>query len=729
MTNIFNYSFKFKEIFIIEPIIPNITTRTINILPDFIANQIAAGEVVQRPESIVKELIENSLDSGADTIGIFIKGAGKALIHIVDNGSGMGQEDLALSIKRHATSKIYTQEDLETIKTFGFRGEALASIGAVADLEIRTKRKSDKIGNRLISEPNKEIKIEPFTTDFGTQIFVRNLFYNVPARRKFLKSDLTEFRHISETVIKFAIANPECRFTFYDNDVLIFDTKPTTLEQRIIEVLGNLKSNNLLEINYIEDGIEIYGIIGKPNIAKSTRTNQYLYLNNRNINSKALNHAVYSCFEHILDKAAHPFYAMFINLDYRKVDVNVHPQKNEVKFEDERKIYSIVKNAINKTLLENNLTFDINITKDLAYSPYEIAKFGDDQQLVNKLTGEIIDKEQFNRNSNSNANFNSNNNEYLNDYSSNNYRSNYNTNKQYPNTNNFTRERENRVNFNSTNNINNSTSFNSNNKSAFDALFGGNLNIPNQNSNSNLHQSQDNLNNENNDSFQFINNIELNDLGFVANKVDISNEINHENNTNAIIGRELGENFSFWLLHRKYIFLENETGLVIIDMHNAHERVLYEKAIKIMNNQFRNNQKLLFPENLELNRSEIEYFKEIENELELLGYEFEITNDEVLVYAVPSDIKFGEQQISINEIIAKYIEYNEIRHTDKRDNIAASFACKAAIKTGYKVSDIEIKQLIIDLFKCNVPYVCPHGRPVILNMTLKDLDSKFKRSS
>ena len=164
-------------------------------------------------------------------------------------------------------------------------------------------------------------------------------------------------------------------------------------------------------------------------------------------------------------------------------------------------------------------------------------------------------------------------------------------------------------------------------------------------------------------------------------------------------------------------------------MHNAHERVLYEKAIKIMNNQFRNNQKLLFPENLELNRSEIEYFKEIENELELLGYEFEITNDEVLVYAVPSDIKFGEQQISINEIIAKYIEYNEIRHTDKRDNIAASFACKAAIKTGYKVSDIEIKQLIIDLFKCNVPYVCPHGRPVILNMTLKDLDSKFKRSS
>ena len=202
--------------------------RKIEILPDFIANQIAAGEVVQRPELVVKELIENSLDAGGDTIAVIVRDAGKQLIHVVDNGNGMTKEDLSLACKRHATSKIFTTEDLEDIKTFGFRGEALASMSSVANIEIRTKRESETLGWKLASEPMKQEIIEPCNTDNGTQVFVRNLFYNVPARRKFLRSNLTEFRYIADTMMKFALIHNDKRFTFYDGDSLIFNVIPSS---------------------------------------------------------------------------------------------------------------------------------------------------------------------------------------------------------------------------------------------------------------------------------------------------------------------------------------------------------------------------------------------------------------------------------------------------------------------------------------------------------------------
>ncbi len=393
----------------------------IKILPDFIANQIAAGEVVQRPESVVKELIENSIDANATNIGIFIKNAGKSLIHIIDNGDGMSETDLMLSVKRHATSKIMSVSDLEAIKTFGFRGEALASICSVANVEIKTKRTKDTFGYKLLSEPNSEPKIEAVHCDKGTQILVRNLFFNVPARRKFLKSNLTEFRHISDTVTKIALAYPEVRFTFYDDDNLIFDAQQQEMTERISVVLGKKYSDGTIPVKFENDYISFTGFIGKPSLAAEIRAGMYLYLNKRPIFSPALNNAVIRAYEHLLDKHQKPFFIINIKIDFSKVDVNVHPQKHEVKFEDERYIYNLLINAVANTLSANDLA--PVFIPELVGSVSPMIRTTPDSEgkriIVNTITGEIIDNsavpksaytsytEHFDRNDNSGKNWKS----------------------------------------------------------------------------------------------------------------------------------------------------------------------------------------------------------------------------------------------------------------------------------------------------------------------------------
>ncbi|HRP01699.1 MAG TPA: DNA mismatch repair endonuclease MutL [Candidatus Kapabacteria bacterium] len=361
----------------------------IRVLPEFIANQIAAGEVVQRPESVVKELVENSIDAGADSIVVIVKQSGKKLIHIVDNGQGMNKEDLKLSIRRHATSKVFTSEDLEQIKTFGFRGEALASVCSVANVEIRTKQSGSEFGWQLISEPLKDELINPFNADKGTQIFIRNLFYNVPARRKFLKSDMTEFKYISDTMIKFALSYPEIRFTFYDDNVLIFDVKATDLFNRINEILGSQISNKLIPISYKDERLEINGYIGGPELAKQNRSGQYFFLNRRAIFSPTLAHSINSVYEKILDRNQKPFFIINLTVDYKKIDINIHPQKNEVKFEEERFIYNTLKDVVSSALFNKHFIPDlneINIT-----SPFINIQLDNEFIEVNKVTGEILD--------------------------------------------------------------------------------------------------------------------------------------------------------------------------------------------------------------------------------------------------------------------------------------------------------------------------------------------------
>ncbi len=611
-------------------------------MPDFIANQIAAGEVVQKPESIIKELVENSIDAKATTISVFVKSAGKQIIHIVDNGIGISYDDLPLTIKRHATSKIKTQADLEKIQTLGFRGEALASISAVANVEIRSKQANSDIGYSLVSVPNEEPKIEAINCEIGTQIFVRNLFFNVPARRKFLKSNLTEFRYISETMLKFALCNHNIRFVFYDDDNLIFDVKPATLLQRTSDLLGVNASNSLMEVYSENNFIKIFGFVGQPHLAKLSKSGQYLFLNGRSIVSRSLSHSVFAAFEHLLDKSMQPMFLLFLELDAETFDVNVHPQKNEVKFENEQAIYNAIKKAISNTLDSYNLTPSINLKQQFAESPFESTfQNVDNKMLVNTLTGEVFEnKNKFTQNGLSSSNVNGR--------------------SQFPTQ-----------------------------KSAFDEIFGNRT----------------------------------------TNENHILDSLTQESEIKTNFIEDTKEATNYWQLHNKYILVETEKGLLIIDMHNAHERVLYEKAIAIMNKEFASSQILLFPTKSLLTSGEISLLKEMEQDFIDLGFQFEISNNDVEIIGVPLDIKQGNETNALKEILEGFLEFQEIRHTNKRDNLAATFACKSAIKTGQKIGYEEMKSLVNSLMKCKTPYVCPHGRPVILNYTLTDFDKQFKRTS
>ncbi len=606
----------------------------IKILPEYIANQIAAGEVVQRPESVVKELVENSLDAGADSIAVVIHNGGKKLIHIVDNGYGMGREDLLLSIRRHATSKIISAEDLEEIRTYGFRGEALASIAAVSQLEIRSKTLNSDLGWKLISEPNREPTIEPISMDTGTQVFVRHLFYNVPARKKFLKSDLTEFRYISDTLLKIALCRNDVRFVFYDEDSLVFDVHKSTTEERIKVLLGDLIYDSILKVDFEYQGVRIWGYIGQPHLAKTSRGGQYLYLNGRNIKSRALTYAVFLAYEHLLEKQTNPFFFLNIELDPKKFDVNVHPQKQEVKFEDDKFIFNLVNTAVSKTLSENNLTPSISI--QTKFEPIYKVPVSEDLnskefQLVNRLTGEIIEKKDF---------------------------------------------------------------------------FGNIKNL------------------ESKRGFKFKPKASINPR--------ISTNIENLIKSNATLELQ-DESGNQWKticqIHNKFILIEKEDRILLIDQHAAHERILFERASKAIYGDGSTVQQLLFPITFYLNPSEFSAIKEIRTELHKLGFNFELSaNGEIEILGVPSDIIHSERVDILKEILASFIETTEVQKSDIREHIIATYSCKAAIKTGQILTIEEMVALVNELYKCDIPFACPHGRPTMVEITIDDLDKTFCRN-
>lgn len=367
-------------------------TSRIHILPEFIANQIAAGEVVQRPESVVKELVENAIDAGAACVTVVVQGAGKNLIHVIDDGSGMSKEDLALCLVRHATSKISTEEDLHRISTLGFRGEAMASIAAVADVEVRTRSRESDLGWTLTSQPGKPLDIAPAANEFGTQILVRQLFSSVPGRRKFLKSDLTEFRYISETMQTLALSRPSVRFVFYDGPTRIFDLPPSDLASRLGRVLSLHAEHSLVEVTASDSGITLRGYVGRQDAVRQNRSAQFLFLNGRPIKSRALAHAVNQAYEHLISPREFPVFALFLDADPERVDVNVHPQKHEVKFDDERSVYLLLQDAVMRALSQASIIPPVMSNVSIASHPLSsLPSFPQgDTLVVNRLTGEIL---------------------------------------------------------------------------------------------------------------------------------------------------------------------------------------------------------------------------------------------------------------------------------------------------------------------------------------------------
>ncbi|MCU0407251.1 MAG: DNA mismatch repair endonuclease MutL, partial [Ignavibacteriaceae bacterium] len=312
--------------------------KRIKILPEYIASKIAAGEVVQRPESVIKELMENSIDAGAKNIEVIIKRAGKNLIQVCDDGAGMSEEDLILCVQKYATSKIEAFEDLEAIKTLGFRGEALSSISAVSQIEIRTETRNEEIGTLLKNDEAGNIKVDKGSFPKGTCVTVKNLFFNVPARRKFLKTDTTEFKHIVDTFNRIALSHHSIAFKLFNGVDSIFDYPAESLKERVGHVFGENMPDALIPVEERTELFSAFGYVGKPSLLRKTKGEQYLFLNSRYILNKNINHAVFTAYENILEKGDYPFFILFIEIDPERIDINIHPSKLEAKFDDEKDV-------------------------------------------------------------------------------------------------------------------------------------------------------------------------------------------------------------------------------------------------------------------------------------------------------------------------------------------------------------------------------------------------------
>lgn len=354
----------------------------IRLLPDSIANQIAAGEVVQRPASVVKELMENSIDAEASSVKLIVKEAGRALIQVIDDGLGMSETDARMSLERHATSKIRSAEDLFTIRTMGFRGEALASIAAVSQFEMKTRQAHSELGTGLVVEGSEVKRQEPVASEKGTNISVKNLFYNIPARRNFLKSNPVEMKHILEEFQRIALSHPEISFSLVHGDDVLYDLTPSKLSQRIVGLFGKSYQEQLAPCQEETELMKVTGYIGRPESAKKTRGEQFIFVNCRFIRNNYLNHAITSAYENLLALNSFPFYVLFISIDPRHIDVNVHPTKTEIKFDDERAVYAVVRAAVRLALGAHNLAPALDYSADV--------------NLVTKISqGQALSRDQY----------------------------------------------------------------------------------------------------------------------------------------------------------------------------------------------------------------------------------------------------------------------------------------------------------------------------------------------
>ncbi len=587
----------------------------IKILPPDLIGKIAAGEVVQRPASVVKELIENSIDAGATNITTIIRDAGKSLVQVVDDGIGMSEEDAILAFERHATSKIETLDDLEDIRTLGFRGEALASIAAVSQVELKTKLPGMDVGTLVKLDGGELKEVTKTAMESGTSLMVKNLFYNTPARKHFMKSNATEFKHIYEAIQRLAIARPEIGFRFVSEEEPILDLRPSELEERLTTLFGEKPVKALLPLGEEGEVYRLSGYLGKPEFARKVPSEQFLYLNKRFIVNRNLNHAVYSGYEHLIEKGSYPFVLLFLQIDPRRVDVNVHPTKLEVKFEDERGVYRFVMMAVRRALSSHNLFPGIAIEGEAA---------GEGERLRFERAG-------------------------------------------FPTA----------------------------------ARVGV------------LHQ--------------------LGSSGAEMQAKLVGN-VGSELETVETLKREMKGRVSspfrpMSQIQNKYILLEIDSGIMLVDQHAAHERVLYERVLPRLEGEAEKSQQLLFPQTIELSLAEFVTVNELAPLLEKIGFQIKIFGKQtIVVEGVPPDVKPGQEASIFSEVLDEFRDDARNPSSEIRDRVARSFACRAAIKAGDKLSVQEMGALMEQLFKTEVPSVCPHGRPVSIKLSIEELDKRFGRT-
>lgn len=607
----------------------------IHLLPDSIANQIAAGEVIQRPASVVKELIENSLDAGATHITLSVKDAGRTFIQVIDNGKGMSATDLRMSLERHATSKIRSADDLFTLSTMGFRGEALPSIAAIAQIEMKSRREEDELGSLLVISGSKVEKQEMIATATGTSVTVKNIFFNVPARRKFLKSNETERRNIFTEFERIVLVNPDVEFTLIENGTETLHLPKAGLRQRIVQLEGKNANQQLIEISEETSLGKIYGYITRPEFARKGKVNQFFFANHRFIKHPYFHRAVTTAFEPLISAAEKPGYYIYLEVDPETIDVNIHPTKTEVKFENEQALWQILMVTIKESLGKFNAIPSIDFDRDDApeipiYNPSRVTSmpkvnvdpsynpFNNHRAESPRPAAPRFDWEQL-------------------------YKG-------------FEKEKE--------------------------------LSIEE----------------------------ETNSPVSLFNQEGI-----HRNMSESDFSPE------HYQYKQKYILTSVKSGLMIIDQHRAHVRILFEKYLVQIKNKKGISQRVLFPEILALSAAEAAALPSIMEEFEALGFELsDLGNNSFAIQSVPSEIENIAPADLIRSMIGRSMETASDLKSEIQESIALSLAHSTAIPYGRTLTTEEMLLLVNQLFVSPSPTYTPDGKTVISVISESDIEKKMQ---
>ena len=597
----------------------------IKLLPDSVANQIAAGEVIQRPASAVKELMENALDAGATQIDLVVKDAGKSMIMVIDNGCGMSETDARLCFERHATSKISKAEDLFAIRTMGFRGEALASIAAIAQVELKTRRKEDEVGTKIVNEGSvvKEQSLVPMQP--GTSFTVKNLFFNVPARRNFLKSTQAEMRHVVEEFTRVSLMNSEIGFTLTSDGKELYHLYPGNLKQRIMGLFGSNYEEKLLPVRQEAERVRIDGYIVKAEFAKKTRGEQYFFVNKRFIKHAYLHHAIENAYMEMISQDSFPGYFLNIEVDPSDIDINIHPTKTEVNFLDVKLVYAILHAAVRKAIGQHNLSPMI----DFDESPDLSKDFGAAFAMSKPLAIPNIPLD--------------------------------------PNFNPFRKESSSR-------------------ETHYDNTF---------------HRE----NNTNSGDWRLL----------YGERTDLPNE-------SFVPKEDAKPNNQYLQVNQSYIVTAIKSGMLVIDQNLAHSRVLFEKFLKEMENHSGVSQQELFPQAMSLNLNDASLLKEMMLELENLGFVLEQANPTTfMINGTPSDAVGCDAVDLLEKILDNYKINTTDLQLDRKLNLAKTMAAQLAIKPQTRLSEMEMQNLVDQLFACNVAEVAPNGKKIYVIINMEDL--------
>ncbi len=610
----------------------------IQLLPDHVANQIAAGEVVQRPASVVKELLENSIDANGTHIKLIIKDGGKTLIQVIDNGLGMSVTDARLSFERHATSKIRSANDLFQIRTKGFRGEALASIAAISHVELKTKQEQDEVGTFIRIEGSKVVAQEVVVTPKGTSISVKNLFYNIPARRNFLKSEHVEMRHVIDEFHRVALAHPNISFTMFQNGSEVFNLTESNYRQRVVNIFGNKTNEKLVPVEESTDVIKISGFVCKPEYSKKTRGEQFFFVNNRFIKSAYLNHSVISAFEGLLKEGRYPSYFLNLTVDPKTIDINIHPTKTEIKFEDEHTLYAILRSSIKHSLGQ--------------FSIAPVLDFEHDSNLETPYN--FKDRHAKSPNVEVDRNFNP-----------------------------FRSE-------NSSSNV--SGKLKKGSSQGWESLYVG------------LESKS--------------NNLEPDFSGVQFESEEVSPSMFEGD-------QSLQEVQTTFQLHKKYIVSTIKSGILVIDQHKAHQRILYEEFLKNITLKEATSQQLLFPLVLHYSKPEIQVIDQLREQLESTGFVISLSADTLEITGIPLSVVESEVSIIIEQLISDFQNEVPDSNLSLTDLLSKSMARSLAIKTGHKLNNHEQEHLVNSLFACKEPNVTPANKPIFITISIEDFDKRF----